>query len=242
MPTKTILVLANSLKNRGRCMAGREVVWLPDGRWHFGGWIRPVSAHGQGELDHEETIREDGAMVGVMEFATVALARNENEECQPENWVIEGGAGRRCWSKLDRPCKLPPMAALEEHPADLWIDKAEMNDRISPHRLAELRPGFSLCVIRPEELTLAWFSEMNTFKKRPQSKFRARFTYNGEKYELSLTDPLASERYCKPMPAVGEKPRTFALRSAHGPLLCLSLTPVFSGFHYKVAATILGCD
>ena len=117
-----------------------------------------------------------------------------------------------------------------------------MNDRISPHRLAELRPGFSLCVIKPEELTLAWFSEMNMFKHRPQSKFRARFTYNGLMYELSLTDPLASERFCKPMPAVGERPRTLALKSAHGPLLCLSLTPVFSGFHYKVAATILGVE
>ncbi len=239
MPSKTILVLANSLKKGGRCIAGREVLWMRDGRWHFGTWVRPVSAHGDGELYHEETIRGDGAMVQVMEFATVMLARNQGEPCQPENWVI---AGPRCWTALDRPCKLPPMAALQEKPVDLWIDKAELNDRISPQRLAELRPGFSLAVIRPQELTLAWWSEMNSFKKRPQSKFRARFTYNGEKYELSLTDPLATDRLCKPMPAVGEKPRTLALQSAHGPLLCVSLTPFFNGFHYKVAATILGCD
>lgn len=239
MPTKTILVLANSFKKGGRCIAGREVLWLPDGRWHFGGWVRPVGAHGEGELFHEETIKADGAQIGVMEFATVALARNEGVACQPENWVIEGP---RCWSNVDRPCKLPPMAALEEHPADLWIDKAEMNDRISPLRLAELRPGFSLCVIRPGDLTLEWWSELNIFKKRAQSKFRARFTYNGLMYELSLTDPPATERFCKPLPAVGEKPRTCALKSAHGPLLCVSLTPVFNGFHYKVAATILGCD
>jgi hypothetical protein len=239
MPTKTILILANSLKKGGRCIAGREVLWFPDGRWRFGPWIRPVSAHGDGELAHEETIRPDGSQVQVLEFANVALAQNQHEECQPENWVI---AGPRCWSKLDRPCKLPPMPALEEHPPDLWIDKAELNDRISPERLAELRPGFSLAVIRPDELTLAWHAEMNTFKKRPQNKFRARFTYNGLKYELSLTDPLASERFCTPMPSVGEKPRTLTLQSPHGPMLCVSLTPVFSGFHYKVAATILGYD
>lgn len=201
--------------------------------------MRPVSAHGEGELSHEETTRPDGSPVQVMEFATVSLLRNENEPCQPENWAISGPG---CWRKLDQPAKLPPMRALEEHPADLWIDKAEMSDRISPFRLAELNPGFSLCVIKPEGLTLSWFSEMNTYKRRAQSKFRARFTYNGEKYELSLTDPVASERFCKPMPAVGEKPRTLALTSAHGPLLCCSLTPVFNGFHYKVAATILGID
>jgi hypothetical protein len=239
MPTKTMLILANSLKKGGRCIAGREVLWLPDGRWHFGPWIRPVSAHGDGELNRDETLRPDGSMVAVMEFANVNLMRNQNEPCQPENWII---SGPRCWSTLDRPAKLPPMAALEEHPADLWIDKAEMNDRISPQRLAELRPGFSLAVIKPEDLTLTWFMEMNTFKKRPQSKFRARFAYHGLKYELSLTDPVASDKLCQPMPAVGEKPRTLALKSAHGPMLCVSLTPVFSGFHYKVAATILGYD
>jgi hypothetical protein len=174
-----------------------------------------------------------------MEFATVTLARHQGEACQPENWVI---AGPRCWSKLERPCKLPPLEALEEKPPDLWIDKAELNDRISPQRLGELQPGFSLAVIRPEELTLAWWSEMNAFKKRAQSKFRARFTYNGLKYELSLTDPLASDRFCTPVPAVGQTPRTLPISSAHGPLLCVSLTPVFNGYHYKVAATLLGCD
>ena len=30
--------------------------------------------------------------VQVMEFATVALARNEDEPCQPENWVIDRAA------------------------------------------------------------------------------------------------------------------------------------------------------
>ena len=178
-------------------------------------------------------------MVGVMEFATVSLRRNQEERCQPENWMIEGPG---CWSKLDRPCKLPPIGALEEHPEDLWIDKAEPNDRISPERLAERRPGFSLCVIRPLELRLIWWSETNTYKKRSQNKFRAWFTYNGVKYELSLTDPVASDRFCRPAPAAGEKPRELPLRSAFGPLLCVSLTPVFNAFHYKVAATILGCE
>jgi len=88
MSTKTLLILANSHKRGGRCIAGREVLWLPDGRWHFGPWVRPVSAHGTGELDHEETIRADGSQVQVLEFANVALAQNQQDECQPESWII----------------------------------------------------------------------------------------------------------------------------------------------------------
>jgi len=231
-----LLILANSLKNRGRCVAGREVVWLPDGRWHFGKWVRPVGAHGQGELSLEEAAYGDGTMVQVMQFAEVQLTHNEGRTDQPENWVI---AGPRAWSLPLRVVKPPPVEALAEKPSDLWLDPAEMNDKISPQRLAERRQGFSLCVVQPEEMTLVWHSEMNVAKKRASGKYRARFRYLGVKYELSLTDPVASERFCVPLPAVGEKPRTLELKRV--PLVCVSLTPVFAGLHYKVAATLLGC-
>src|SRR3569832_2044862 len=126
MPTKTLLILANSLKKGGRCIAGREVLFYPNGSWHFGKWIRPVSHHGSGELAPEETKRNDGTVVQVLEFADVSLHSSQNDPSQPENWFI---TGPHCWSRLNRTCKLPPLSALEEKTADLWIDKAEQNDR-----------------------------------------------------------------------------------------------------------------
>jgi len=41
MTSKTIVVLANSVRSSGRCLAGKEVVWT-GADWSVGGWIRPV--------------------------------------------------------------------------------------------------------------------------------------------------------------------------------------------------------
>jgi len=239
MPTKTILVLANSLKAGGRCIAGREILWRADGRYYFGPWIRPVSAHGTGELYLEETCRADDTPVAVMDFASVELIDNCGEKCQPENWIIKGP---RAWAAPARAIKAAPIAALEEHPAGLWLDPGEVSDRITPDRLRAIPEPFSLAVIRPTDLELGWWVEENRFKKRLQKKFRARFTYNHMRYDLSLTDPAGSDRFCVPAAQERDPPRKLTLKTENGPLLCVSLTPLFGGFHYKVAATILGCD
>jgi len=241
MPTKLLLILANSLKRGGRCIAGREVLWRPDARWYLGPWIRPVGTHGQGELHLAETLLPDATPVQVLDFAAVTLQQHEGRADQPENWLVSGdGTGiPPIWAKPDRIVKPPPLHALEEHPANLWIDKAEMNDRISPHRLQELHPGSSLAIIKPQDLTVAWWTEQNAVKNRPQHKYQARFHYHDLYYRLSLTDPLATARLCTPMPPLGAPPLTATIPDE--PLLCISLTPVFGGFHYKVAATILEC-
>ena len=49
MTTKMIVVLANSVKKSGRCLAGKEIVWT-DGSWKVGNWIRPVASPDGGEI------------------------------------------------------------------------------------------------------------------------------------------------------------------------------------------------
>jgi hypothetical protein len=46
---KTIVCLANSIKDNGRCIAGREVLAN-----RYGGWIRPVSDRATAELSLAE--------------------------------------------------------------------------------------------------------------------------------------------------------------------------------------------
>lgn len=236
MTSKTLLILANSFKHRERCIAGRELV-STGGKYTFGPWVRPVSNRGHGELDYLEISRSDGSQIKVLDFAIVGLQKHAADALQPENWLIEG---QRPWRRPNIYYKPPPLTALEEHPENLWLETVERTDQISHERLLKAPPGFSICVIRPEKLELSCWTEYRREEERHVKKYRAKFAYHGVNYCFSLTDPMATEKYCNPVPEVNEAPRTIPLQSADGPLICVSLTPLFKGFHYKIVATILG--
>jgi len=46
MILKRIVILANSIKNQKRCVAGREV-WFTNGICRVGDWVRPVTSIGE---------------------------------------------------------------------------------------------------------------------------------------------------------------------------------------------------
>jgi hypothetical protein len=236
MVRKRLLILANSVKDHAHCIAGREIIAAGD-TLKLGPWIRPVSSHGQGELDASEVTYPDGSQVQVRDYAEVTLSGAVNGRFQPENWTI---AEPGCWRKLDRPCGTITRGALIESPRDLWYDRyEERNDRILHARLVLKPPAQSLYLIRPEELRLKFFLEFNEFKGKEVRRHRATFVYNDVEYDLALTDPVASSRYGSSFPAVGAPARVVPLTSQVAPLVCVSLTADFNGFHYKVAATII---
>ncbi len=236
MIAKTLIILANSYKNSERCIAGRELT-TTHGRFFLRSWIRPISTHGQGELDCLETAHRDATQVACLDIATVKLIKPAADPGQPENWLI---TGQYAWSHPPTKFLPPPLARLEEKPAHLWLTPNERTDRIPVETLQKNPPPFSICIIRPLDLHLVCWSEHNVLKNCESRKFRARFTYEKVEYDLSLTDPVAQERFCLPVPPIGAPPKIIPLRSDSGPLLCVSLTPPFNGYHYKVAATILG--
>ena len=234
MQSKTLLILANSIKNCERCIAGREVVWNDHG-YTFGPWVRPISDHGEGELSREEIQRDDRTEVAVLDFADVRLARHAGDPCHPEDWFVHG---QRPWSRPVRYCKNPPPSALEERPRDLWLEPGSKSDRASHAFVTAQSPAFSICVVAATNLRLVCMAEFNPAELRTVRKYRAQFAYNGAEYDLSLTDPAATERYFRGQSA-NEKIRTVGLDAS---LICVSLTPEFrkTGYHYKVVATILG--
>jgi len=236
MVKKKLVILANSIKRNARCVAGREVT-AKDGRYSVGPWIRPISIHGEGELDCAETTCSDGSHIELMQFAEIALAAAVNDIYQPENWTI---AGPRCWRKLDWPYGPVDHKLLLESPADLWFDRAEKRtDRISHERLKTNPPAQSLYVIRPEDLHLRFYKEYNSFKERDERKSRGAFTYKGVKYDFTLRDPVASKKYCSEFPASGAPPKEVGFSKDNGPLVCVSVASDFKGFHYKILATVI---
>jgi len=229
MTEKTLLILANSFKNQGRCIAGREI-WLKEGRASLGCWVRPIGNHTNGELFETEWHYPDRSPLAVGDVARVKLSRPTNDPGQPENWVLGGP-----WQRVQR-AALPGLP-LEETHADLWPGFETYTDRVAEEEIKKSPPLHSICILRPEGLRLVFSTHHKVQWNKDQKRYRAHFGYNGRHYALSLTDPVWTAKYADKVPPVGRQPLEVVVEGT--PLISVSLTPPFNGFHYKVCATVI---
>ena len=88
MPTKRLLILANSVKKQQHCVAGC-VVRKDDDVVTYGRWIRPVSRKSEGELTSTDCQYENGKLPKVWDIVDVPLEECEESPSQPENWFID---------------------------------------------------------------------------------------------------------------------------------------------------------
>jgi hypothetical protein len=228
MLRKSFIVLANSHKRNERCVAGRELV-LEGSQTVLSSWIRPVGAHGDGELAaNERIIARTRAEVAVGDIVEVGLVRHLADPTQPENWLL---SGRGDWLEVDARYRRPSLDELEEHPDELWLDPESPTDRVRESWLAQHPPAQSLYVVRAERLSVRLSSD-------PLGKlsYRCRFDYRGLQYPMSLTDPKARRALDARAPKAGAGSVDVPIGSVR---VCVSLARPFQGFHYKVVATIL---
>jgi hypothetical protein len=79
--------------------------------------------------------------------------------------------------------------------------------------------------------------EINTWEGVDKKRVRGVFSYNEMTYNFSMTDPLVSRKYFPDFPNV---PDGFVELERSGTILiCVSLTPEFNGYHYKIVATVI---
>ena len=218
---KTIVCLANSYKPpSGRCIAGREV--LADG---YGGWVRPVSPRPTAEVSFSEYRYEDNSSPRLLDIIDVPLLNAEPKHHQTENHVIDAGRwvkrGTLSWERLDH---------LRDNPASLWVNRDSTNagfhDCMSQEGTADVRD--SLVLIKPETLSVEIGRNYWTSKK----SYRADFRFNGEHYNLSLTDPAVLSAFST------KQEGDYPLQNAY---LCVSLTEPYEHddrCHKLVAAII----
>jgi len=236
MPSKRILILANSIRLECHCVAGREIVYR--GRqYSLGRWIRPVSNHGKGELSDEEIALDVGTPAKVMNFVEIPLGKNVGDPVQSENWrIADGQKWKDC---TDEHCK-PAIDSLVENPAAIWLDRRQQrSDRIPHSRFLQRAPRQSLYVIRPEQLHFEAYSEESKHDGRNRRRTRAVFRYNDVDYDLPMTDPVAADKYFQNVPPPGKPPMKIVPISAAGCLLVVSLTPEYHGYHYKIVASVI---
>lgn len=237
MTDKTLLILANSWKHApNRCIAGREVT-MTAASYRLGAWIRPVSHRDEGDLEGPEYHNADGSDLSIGDIVSVSLIKHAGDPTQPENWLI---ASRRPWTRIRQVEIARALPHLPEPIPDLWLAPGERTDRVAAQYIASAPPGQSICIIRPANLSLAFWSEYDASRIMDRKRSRVRFMYNNVEYDLALTDPLAISRFCPKYPAVGESP-VFVSLTDRDAAICVSLARQYNGYHYKIVATLFGC-
>ncbi len=233
MASKQIIVLANSIKKQARCVAGREVL-QSGGTTSVGSWVRPVSGEDEGQLLARHYRLLNGGSASVLDIIEIHVTGRTGDPGQPENWRLDE---MRPWRKVGRfsPKDIVP---LLENPNNLWLERRKRTNQASVSFQARQQGQSSITLIRPQGLRIRLWTEFNEYKYSEQRKTHAVFSYAGQEYDLSLTDPVFTSRY-RQHPACAEPPIELIPECRDKCALCVSLTPPFHGYHYKVVATVL---
>ena len=217
---KHFICLANSIKYRGRCLAGIEVSLDGAGRYTIARnedetpqWIRPVSREKCGTLPESET--KNIVLFDIIEIGTT---RECPQYAHSENVF---------YSYLKKSGKKSFQS--EKHLNDLCNNVHPMllfNGLKSISTDVFQQSGYSLAFIRASNCTF-WKDESDMFK----DKFRVRFLYNNIEYVLPLTDPV----FIHKLNVNGFD----SINSAKHYYFTVSLSEEFKGWHYKLIAGIV---
>ena len=218
MGKERMVVLANSMKLGGYCMAGKSL----DSAGHVGGWMRPVTTVVKDGLPMHRTLCSDGRQAAILDVVTQDWGQPAPALHQRENRLMGPATLQRCgrvaWDDLP--------ALTDNASLGLWIDgdssRGGLNDRVSENRLL-LLPG-SLLLIATKKLVLR-----RTLGYEGKVKNRAEFCIGMQRYNLALTDSVA-------MAWLNNTP-CLVLAKAY---VCISLAvPFHDGFAYKLAAAVI---
>jgi hypothetical protein len=176
MSARTILCLANSRKDLGRCVAGKEV--LPGG---YGPWIRPVSLRPGGEISDTERKLEGGRFLRLLDIVEIPILQPSPAGHQTENITIDA---ERRWVRRGS-AEWEDLRAIVDDPPSLWPNghrtRAGIDDRVRARDAAALK--HSLLLIEPRDLCLESALEDGRWR------VRAHFHFKDHEYRLIVTDP-----------------------------------------------------
>lgn len=234
--SKKILILANSVKRKGRCVAGREV--LNTDPLRLGNWIRPVSNEKGGTLFYQHMQTKGREQVSLLDIFEIPLLEPMPEAGQPENWSINL---KQPWVHLGSLVANKQLAqAITEEPSGIWNAGYGHSDRIVGNHPTVEDSGSSLVIVKPEsgEFVLQRLGP-DPWHNYSRKRALLKLLYREDTYWLNVTDDdYANKNFAKSFPEeASSDSRKIPLKGNE--LVCVSLTPIFNGNHYKVAATIL---
>lgn len=168
MAQEEIVVLANSVKHRQHCVAGKCI--------NTGRWIRPVSNVQGAELTHEQARYQNpyGTFeVKPLQRIRMGFLQPAPLPHQPENYLIDGSLWRQNYS-----IGAEELPSYLDGPDDLW--GKENRVQYAQIALGSYSVNQSLYLVQVAGLRLYCGAD---------GRRRAAFLYNGIGYDLAATDP-----------------------------------------------------
>ncbi len=176
--------LANSTKNRGRCIAGRII---GEDR-EFGSWIRPVSARPTREVDLGEMRLLDGSTPSLLDIIEVNVTNLPVHSLghQVENRLIDRSAP---WRRLGR-ISVEELGRATEPSGELWghgfSSSKGQHDRIPATDLAYFRHSLRLVHV---PLVTIQVTDAYSLSGEDRKQVRALFRLGNVGYCLKVKDP-----------------------------------------------------
>jgi hypothetical protein len=180
---KRVVILANSRKPPGRCVAGIEIAGT-----HVV-WVRPVGdVYGAGLKPWERRL-PDGSEPLPLDVVDFVVARHVPVDCHSENWLVDADRPRRRAGTFG----FDDLNQLVSDPDTLWTNDEEtvlgLNDLVAEAELENFAD--SILLLGPQRLVLS----AHTNRWSEKQELRATFAHRGVRYRLKVTDPVYEDRY-----------------------------------------------
>lgn len=204
-----IVVFANSVKHGRHCVAGKDV--------QTGNWIRPVRNASGAELDHNQCICVNPYgkyIVKPLQKVEIDLVSHSPLANQPENFIV----GNTQWVQQYK---------IETHEVFNYLDAPETLWGVgSSVAFSQIEDGTIQIM---QSLYLVKVDNLQIYKNLYNNR-RAAFSYNGNQYDLAVTDPNFEKYLQNPQ---------------HQSILCVSLGEKYNPaggnnyYCYKIVAAII---
>lgn len=216
-----IICLANSRKLSGRCVAGKVTVGDQAGTW-----LRPIGTSATHEITERDREYQDGTTAQKLDVIDITFTNSAPAGFQRENHVIDDSI---YWEKSGQ-MVVNDLAGIVDTPATLWENGnhsySGLNDRVSVGHLSQ--PRQSLYLIQPQNVIFKVSAEGAQFGN-PKRVVRAKFTFNGIHYALTVTDPETEQHY---------KAQQNGEYAANVSYFTISLGEPYNGDAYKLVAAV----
>ena len=221
-----VIILANSYKRRGRCIAGV--------RADNGQWVRLISGEtGHGELYPDHYLYDDGGEPEMLDVVRVGCTEPRPKPYHPEDWLI----GECFWELVSRPISPELIPVLRSAVQRGGLILGDRTPKLAMSELTDNPAGASLTLVSPTEFRWKIVST-------PENAHKPRivFKHGGERYDLPITDPLWVERL-RELTVGTHAPDAAGLERNQRVLLTISLSEEFEDhFCYKLAAAVKPVD